>query len=373
MQKKIIVLAIAAALTAPAMALAEATVYGQANVSIDMVKTGETATAANPIANDSANQLNSNNSRVGFKGSEDLGGGMSAIWQMEGTVSMDTPVGNPLEFDRNTFVGLMSNSLGTLRLGNYDTPYNRATRKLDVFGDTVVADNRGLNGVGMMGSIGNTVSGLEARAQNAIDYTSPNFSGFSVALASVFGAETLPQPAAPANKKGTANSLAAMYSMDAIYATLALVNTKVGDAGTGDLGEDIFAGGGVFVVDDKISATKLGVGYTMDAITANLVFEKPKVTFKAGGDISSTNIYLAGKYNVSASDAVKLAYTKAGETTSAGVGQKDSATQIALGYDHGMGKNTTVYALYTKTTLKAAPPAKDTTPSTISVGLKHSF
>ena len=283
MQKKIIVLAIAAALSVPAMALAEATVYGQANLSIDMAKDGAATNST------SANQLISNNSRIGFKGSEDLGGGMSAIWQMEGTVSMDTPAA--LAFDRNTFVGLMSNSLGTLRLGNYDTPYNRATRKLDVFGDTVVADNRGLNGVGMMGSIGNTVSDLEARAQNAIDYTSPNFSGFSVALASVFGAETLPQPAAPANKKGTANSLAAMYSMDAIYATLALINVKYGNANTGDLG----AGGG-FAVDDKVSATKLGVGYTMDAITANLVFEKPKVTFKAGGDISSTNIYLAGKY-----------------------------------------------------------------------------
>ena len=83
MQKKIIALAIASAMTVPALAYAEATVYGQARLSIDMVNNGAQATAQ-PA---SYNQLNNRASRVGFKGSEDLGGGLSAVWQMETDVS----------------------------------------------------------------------------------------------------------------------------------------------------------------------------------------------------------------------------------------------------------------------------------------------
>ena len=58
MQKKIIVLAIASALTAPALALADVTMYGQANLSVDVVKDGVEASSNNN------NQLNSNTSRA---------------------------------------------------------------------------------------------------------------------------------------------------------------------------------------------------------------------------------------------------------------------------------------------------------------------
>ena len=361
MQKKIIALAIASALTMPALAFAEATVYGQANMSIDMAKDGNATST-------SANQLISNNSRIGVKGSEDLGGGMSAIWQMEGSVAMDT--GSTLAFDRDTFLGL-SSSMGTVKLGLLDTPYKRSTRKLDVFADSVVADNRGLNGIGMMGDIGSNGGGLDARRQNAIDYTSPNFGGFSVAVASVFGAEAQPQPAAPNDKKGTAMSLAAMYEQGPIYATVAIDSVKLGDNLTGDLAENLSPLG--LAVDDKVAATKVGVGYSMDAFTANLVLEMPKVTFATGGDAKSTNMYLGGKFAVSSSDAVKLGYTKRGETKSAGVGAKDDATQIAFGYDHAMSKNTTVYALYTKVTQKETVPTALPDPSALSFGMKHSF
>lgn len=364
MQKKIIALAIASAMTVPALAYAEATVYGQANVSIDMVNDGQTTNAL------SANQLNSNQSRVGLKGSEDLGGGLSAVWQMEGSVGMDT--GTTSLFNRNTFLGVKSNDMGTVLVGRHDTPYKISTRKLDVFADSA-ADNRSASsstgGRGLMGV-------HDQRLSNVLAYISPAFSGLTVAAATVFGAET---PTASTNKKGSALSLAGMYSMDAIYATLAYQTITVGTAGTGDMGA-LFG----LAADDKASAFKVGVGYTMDAITVNAVLENTTIdTIASATNETNTNIYLAGQFAISSTDAVKVAYTKAGATKTT-TSATDGATQIAVGYDHSMSKATSVYALYTKVTNdttgtsggginSANPAAAGADPSVLSFGMKHAF
>ena len=362
MQKKIIALAIASAMTVPALAYADATVYGMARLSVDMVNDGAATTSA------STNRLVSNNSRIGVKGSEDLGGGLSAIWQMEATVALDAGTDNTTTntqktslFNRNTFLGLKSNDMGTLVLGLNDAPYKTSTRKLDVFIDTVAADNRGLAGVALMGG-GST--GHDARRANSITYTSPSMSGMSFAAGSVFGAETA-TGVTGTQKKGSALSLAGMYEQGPIYATLAYDSLKYGDAGTGDLGG---------VADAESKAFKLGGSYSMDQITVNAVIEQDKATV-AGTEAKGTNLYLAGKFGISSTDAVKLAYTKRGETESAGVKLGNDVSQFAVGYDHAMSKSTTVYALYTKLT-DNGPNGTLTTnadPSTLSVGMNHSF
>ena len=354
MQKKIIALVIASAMTVPALAYAEASVYGQARVSIDMANDGAVTNAQ------SNNQLNSNFSRLGFKGSEDLSGGLSVLWQMEGTVGMDTgAIGTSTTsfFDRNTYVGLKSNDMGTVLLGRYDTPYKSSTRKLDVFIDTA-GDNRKPMGVQMM-------SVHDTRPGNSIVYNSPDMSGFSISAGSVFGAET-----PSANKKGQLLSLAGMYSMENIYVTLAYQNVKAGGAGTGDLAPGGASALGLGAVDDETKAFKLGGSYSMDAWAVNAVYEKPtsKVAVTAA-ETTSTNLYLSGKYNVSSTDTAKLAYTKRGETTTAGVKGANDASQVAIGYDHSMSKATTVYALYTKITANG----NLADPSVLSFGINHSF
>lgn len=352
MQKKIIALAIASALTAPALAFAEATVYGQANLSIDMINDGN-----NPSG--TSNNLVSNGSRLGLKGSEDLGSDLSAVWQMEGDVGMDTGTmgsGGSQLFSRDTFLGLSSASMGTVLAGQHDTPYKMATRRLDMFGDTT-ADTRhvwlGAGGTPMMGN------GHDIGVSNIIAYMSPSMSGFSVAAASVFGSEN----ATSASKKGSDLSLAGMFEQGPIYATLAYDKIKYGN-----VGQLSFPVG--WAANDESKAIKLGGSYAMDAFAVNAVIEKTTDTIAAnGGDRTGTNLYLAGKFNVSSTDAVKAAYTKRGETTTAGTKKADDAKQFAIGYDHGMSKNTSVYALYTKVTAQGTL----SDPSTLSVGLKHSF
>ncbi len=68
----------------------------------------------------SRNSVDASNSRLGFKGTEDLGGGMSAIWQIESTIPLDQGGGSFAT--RESFVGLKG-AFGTVRLGFMDTVY----------------------------------------------------------------------------------------------------------------------------------------------------------------------------------------------------------------------------------------------------------
>jgi len=394
MQKKIIALAIASAMTVPALAYAEATVYGQANLSIDMVDDGHTQ---NSVTN---NQLNSNTSRLGLKGSEDLGGGLSAVWQVEGTLSPDMGATGTSLFNRNNFLGLKSDSLGTALLGKIDTPYKTATRRLDLFGDGI-ADNRGSQVAGATANSSTPFTttmmggGHDARLDNVIAYMSPSMSGMSVALATVFGGETGSFFSTTPNadpKKGSAYSLAGMYDQGPFYATLAYQTLKVGSSGSGSLGSDVLNGtastsagnvsnglGGIntWAADDETTAIKLGGSYTMDAFMVGLVWED--LSSKVSGlttpattrlDVKSTNMYFSGKFNISATDAVKLAYTMRGEQSVAGTKLGNNADQITIGYDHAMSKATTVYALYSAVSEKLAG---EPDPTVLSLGMKHSF
>jgi predicted porin len=363
MQKKIIALAVASAMTVPAVAFADVSVSGQANMSIDMRNSGTTT------GSETNNQLTSNQSRLIFKGSEDLGGGLSGVVQLDTRFNLDTgTIGATATtaslFSGNTYLGLKSDAAGTLMLGNLDTPYKTATRNLDVFFD-VAGDNRSALG-GLMGA-------HDVRLPNSIAYVSPSMSGFSVAISSVFGGET--PTVAAANKKGSLYSLAGMYKTDSIFVSLAYDDMKVGDTGTGDLGASTALG----AVDSTAKALKVGGGYTAEAFTVNAIYEAPSNKTAAGAETKNTNMYLGGKFNISATDAIKLAYTSHGETTSNSVKMNDAASQIALGYDHSMSKATSVYVNYVKTTSDPGYNAGTGTstagadPSVLSFGVKHAF
>lgn len=352
MQKKIIVLAIAAAMSVPALAFAEVTISGQANASIDMINDGAATNAA------SANVLKSNQSRVVLKGSDDLGGGLSAMYSIDHRFNLDDGVASTPFWGGNAFVGLKSNDMGTVMVGRLDTPYKTSTRNLDVFFD-VAGDSRG--------ALGGLMSAHDARVNNALAYASPSMGGFSVTAATVFGGET---PVANSTK-GDALSLAATYSKDAIYATLAYQNIKAGTAGTGDLATNGALGTAFALgaVGDKVSALKVGGGYKMDAITVNAVIEMPSDTTAAGVETKNTNLYVGAKFGISSTDAVRAAFTNRGASKTGSVTNADKATQIAIGYSHDMSKATSVYATYVKTTAEGTLAD----PSNLSFGMKHAF
>jgi len=257
MNKKIITLAVAAAMAAPATVLADAVLYGKIHAAIDYVDVdhnavvfgpGTVPSTSVPVNGDllvpdeliitvddngipvdvqtnpdtqtedfSGWDLNSYSSRLGVKGSEDLGGGLKAIYTLEFEIPM---LNNNTDIDdndrgrirmRNSYVGLEGN-FGTFFIGRHDTPFKISTAKLDLFNDTI-ADVKSILAL------------QDLRPDNTITYMSPNFSGFQF-MASVIpsGGETPIGTGVPGdNPDGLADawSVAGIYKNGPFYASAA--------------------------------------------------------------------------------------------------------------------------------------------------------
>ena len=238
MNKKLISLAVAAALVAPAAAMAEATLYGKVNVSLDYASVSNVVLPTYGAARDprtgqiirdqfgniilvetapgedfdgwgmsSSGYIPGEGraSRLGVKGSEDLGGGLKAIYQVEFGVNLNDTNNNVLNNAdaitmRNSFVGL-AGGWGTFLMGRHDTPMKISTSKLDLFVDTM-ADYNG------------TVGFQDLRADNAVAYISPSWGGFT------FAAAIIPSGGATGGGNGlnlNENSIAGAYSLAGIY------------------------------------------------------------------------------------------------------------------------------------------------------------
>ena len=126
------------------------------------------------------------NSRLGFRGVEDLGNGLKATFNLEAGFNVDDGTGylgkggpddTGLQFRRTSTVGLQG-SFGEVRLGRMLTSSYLAVSRYDAFGDTGIGASLAWNG---------TETGYASRTENAISYTSPNFSGFKIGAEYGFG------------------------------------------------------------------------------------------------------------------------------------------------------------------------------------------
>jgi predicted porin len=183
MNKTLIAMAVAGVMAAPMAAQADATVYGKIHISIDSGDTGgqdyttPPVTDGDPDIQDASGLwFQSNSGRIGFKGSEDLGGGLKAVWQFESNASFGS--GSTSFGGRNSFLGL-SGGWGTLIGGKHDTPFKSVGRWFDLFGD-YVGDSRNVI------QKPNGSDNWDQRPDNVIAYTSPKFGGgFDVQVAYV--------------------------------------------------------------------------------------------------------------------------------------------------------------------------------------------
>ncbi len=158
MKKSLIALTLAAL---PVAAMADVTLYGtvKAGVEVSRVKNQGVKTKT-------ATQIADFGSKIGFKGQEDLGNGMKAIWQLEQKASIagtNSGWGN-----RQSFIGLKG-GFGTVRAGNLNTVLKDS-------GDNVNAWESGSNTEDVLGL--GTIGRVESR-EISVRYDSPVFAGFS--------------------------------------------------------------------------------------------------------------------------------------------------------------------------------------------------
>ena len=170
--KKTMLALMLGALAGAAAAQSNVTVYGI----VDMALVRESGGAATTTKLTSGVE---SGSRLGFKGSEDLGDGLSAIFLLENGFQADTGAMGQggLLFGRQAYVGLQSKTAGTLTLGRQYTPQYLAVAAVDPFGSGTAGDTKNL-----MASTGNSAS----RMDNAVKYTSPVVGGVTAEL--IYGA-----------------------------------------------------------------------------------------------------------------------------------------------------------------------------------------
>ncbi len=184
MQMKFIAVAIASIAAAPVFAQASnVTLYGRANLTFDTyAATGSLGGAASDYK--SRNRVSANGSRLGFKGSEDLGNGLKANFQIESGVNFDTGNGNGQSgaanvstgtlASRQSFLGLAGH-FGEVRMGRQEVHWTATSRTNDIAANQINTDGP-INTGG-----GGLVGGPAYRTSNVLSYRTPLFSGFRAA------------------------------------------------------------------------------------------------------------------------------------------------------------------------------------------------
>jgi predicted porin len=187
MNKKLVALAVAGAFALPLAAeaqtgTAQVTLYGRANMDLEFVKASGAGDAASGSTS-TVTRVSSNSSRFGLRGTEALGGGLTAFFQVENSVNWD---GNGASnantiANRETFVGLQG-SFGQIWLGRSLSPYDDTTPiwasgpynyNTGLFNNSSLWANNS-NAIG-----GEAIGGYDDRYSNSIRWNSPTWSGFT--------------------------------------------------------------------------------------------------------------------------------------------------------------------------------------------------
>jgi len=349
MNKKLLAAAIAAAVVAAPAAFADSTVYGKFHTSVDMID--------NDVDTDNW-QMNSRSSRLGFKGSEDLGNGLKAIYQAEFSVQTDgndggrgQDGGDGWGGQRNTFIGL-SSDWGTVLVGRHDTPLKVAFygAGVETLGDSAIDLNLS-NSLQPSKSNASPIGVFsEYRADNAIAYVSPNFSGFTF-VGAVIPGEDIDGDNGGDERDGIADH----YSLGGMYS-----------------GGGLKVGGGYQMTTANSNDQKtwqLGASYTMNAFMVGAQYESTD-SFAFSDDNDYTAWAVTGKYTFG-NNAISAVYTDADLDN---VGESNG---WGISAEHNFSKRTKLYAAYAADSRdpddKQNPDADDQDADIFSIGMIHNF
>ncbi|MEJ7805940.1 MAG: porin [Telluria sp.] len=349
MKKSLLALALLGAFAGSAQAQSSVQIYG--NLDLGVVKRTDVATGIGKRANNT----------LGFKGTEELGSGLKAIFQLEMRYEPDTGTlesGSRPLFQGQSRVGL-TGGFGTFRIGRGLTAYQESSIAFEPFhgiptpqgfqADIMVA---GYNS-DPLGPAGNSAN----RFSNAVFYNSPEYMGFQLnttigsreanGSVPVIGRGTALRPQYGANAAALANP----YSISVTYKN----------------------GPGALMLANERNAVESTVssfaGYVMVSPATKLMFSMTRQ------DQEHTRI---ANQNTKAW-VVGANHTIGAGKILAGIGSKhtdglEKVRQYSLGYEYSLSKRTYVYADVSKK--KGAPvvaPGTSTSINTYAVGVNHAF
>lgn len=330
MQKKLLALAISAITSAGAFAQTNVQIYGIVDYGYtfrhDRNELGKLANISKTNSRFDSGQSAAN--RLGFKGVEDLGNGLKAVFVLERGFALDT--GSDLGgFNRQAYVGLSGN-YGTIVGGLVYTPYYTLVSGLDPFADGTVGNYHNIKyDVGLYAF--NPV-----RVNNAIAYISPNWGGFNFSAAFSNNGFTGDDDATKNANNDTVYALAANYvapnwNIGLSYHHIAFGQPERNSSGAKNV-NDITIGGAYDFKTVKVSGF---ISY--DRLSVGNGFK----TNDGKSYIPQTN-FMLGAVAPFGKHAVKASFNYSHNSSS----QNGKAWQLALGYDYNFSKRTNFYAAY---------------------------
>ncbi len=300
MKKSLMALACASAFAGSANAQS-LTTYGI----VDMGFVGESGGTAGSI--DKITSGAQSGTRLGFKGTEDLGNNMKALFVLETGIAADKSGFNQgnLAFARQSFIGLQSDA-GTLTLGRQYTPFFLT-----------------LNGVadpfasGLAGNAQNLIPTSGIRMDNAVKYASPIFSGVSAEVAYGFGESTAGADRASRNVGGSIG-----YSDSTLNVRLAHHRANDSSTGTTDNTSTMLA------ANYKFEVAKVFAAYSDNDLQVSGVGKSRDLLIGVSVPVGN-HTFIASYINKDGRSASNL-----------------DASQFGLGYTYAMSKRTNLYAAW---------------------------
>jgi GBP family porin len=339
--------AVAALLAATgSFAQSSVTLYGVVDASVDSVKGAKTLTR---VTSD-----NLATSRLGFKGVEDLGGGLKANFVLETAVKVDTGAnggGASRFFDRAAWVGLAS-GYGDLRIGRQDSSIGALA------GNTAILGAQGYDDFKIAGLFSGD---SYRRIDNAITYVAPTF---VPGLTTQAQYTTQNSGAEATDRAGTGFGLSAQYAAGPFGAGLGYLNNKQsGNAAKKDTAVLVFG------------------SYDFGVAKAVAYYEQDKTS----GAAETSKLYGAkAVVPVATNFSISAGVSKAKNTNKAAdvAGASDDATILAIKAVYDLSKRTSVYGLFTNVDNQkgaalavggAAAPTGGKNSHGLAFGIKHAF
>lgn len=307
--KKIAIAAGLASLAGIAAAQSKVEIFGVIDTNVTRL-TGSGASSKLGLATGGANI-----SRLGFRGTEDLGGDLKAGFWLEAGLDSDTGAGKAagssgLGFNRRSTVSLLGN-FGELRLGRDDSASFLSTLIFDAFLTNGVGGTGAFSILGVPGT-GTATGGAPIQISNAISYfLPPNLAGFYGQVQLAFGEHT---KAEPNKNQGDYRGLRAGYRQGAFNGALAM-GRFYGDS-----------------PENHVTASNVGLSYDLGVAKPMLLWASEKrgslkvTVLQLGATVPLGNGELRaslGHYNTSGSHA--------------------DWNKVALGYGYNFSKRTQVY------------------------------
>lgn len=327
MKKSLIALAALAA--TGAFAQSSVTIWGIADAGMQRATQGGVSKTMLSSSGNSSSQL-------GFRGTEDLGGGMSASFWFEAGLTVDNGTAGAVAFQRRSTLDL-AGSFGAIRLGRDYTPSFWTHTVFDPFGTLGSGAGSNITGVGQNGV-------TAARTSNGVSY----LYGFNPNSASAKGKGGLYLQAtyAPGEALSTAAAQTSQYTGIRVGYTDGPLNVAVATSTT-------VSGAGL-----KDKETNLGGSY--DLGVANLMAKFGTNECMVAGSATSCGASTAAA-NVNSIAAAKYTWWSIGATIPMGAGyipvsynasknnvNSQKGNQLAVGYVHNLSKRTALYTTYSR-------------------------